>query len=177
MQALVLTEQRQRITAQPYPRRQCVTFGAISTAGIPPPPDRKFADSPLEGTGFEPSVPLLRKGSPGCCRTKMPDRQAGWGHQAQVVSRDDGGWARAPLHGRPFDRGTDGSNPFRSSGEAANSRSLAPPLSGSYSRGTESSNPSPSSRESCELYFDDIIRGVSSRDACAPVKCPGGAAS
>jgi hypothetical protein len=23
--------------------------------------DRKFADSPLEGTGFEPSVPLLRK--------------------------------------------------------------------------------------------------------------------
>src|SRR5215467_14950877 len=37
-----------------------------------------------------------------------------------------------------------------SSGESANSRSLAPPLSGSYSRGTESSNPSPSSGESCK---------------------------
>src|SRR5215831_9259691 len=62
MQALVLTEQRQRVTAQPYPRRQCVTFGAISTAGIPPPPDRKFADSSLEGTGFEPLVPLKAPG-------------------------------------------------------------------------------------------------------------------
>src|SRR5215831_17286913 len=61
MQALVLTEQRQRVTAQPYPRRQCVTFGAISTAGIPPPPDRKFADSPLERDGFEPSVPRRKR--------------------------------------------------------------------------------------------------------------------
>ena len=32
------------------------------------------ADSLLEETGFEPSVPLSQKGSLGCCRTEMPDR-------------------------------------------------------------------------------------------------------
>ena len=27
--------------------------------GAPPPRNQKFADSPVEGTGFEPSVPLV----------------------------------------------------------------------------------------------------------------------
>ena len=31
------------------------------------------ADSPLEGKGFEPSVPLLRQGL-DCCRREIPDR-------------------------------------------------------------------------------------------------------
>jgi hypothetical protein len=34
-------------------------------------------DSPLEESGFEPSVPLLRKFLPGCCRKEIPERLAG----------------------------------------------------------------------------------------------------
>jgi hypothetical protein len=38
----------------------------------------RFArDSPLEESGFEPSVPLLRKFLPGCCRREIPERLAG----------------------------------------------------------------------------------------------------
>jgi len=35
------------------------------------------ADSLLEESGFEPSVPLSRKFLPGCCRREIPERLAG----------------------------------------------------------------------------------------------------
>src|SRR5256885_11332292 len=75
-------------------------------------------DSPLEGTGFEPSVPLLRKGLSAVaerrCRTDKLD-----GVITQRSSRETMGVGRGPpLHGRLYDGGTDGSNPSSSSGES-----------------------------------------------------------
>ena len=48
---------------------------------------RFASDSPLEESGFEPSVPPLAKGAAGCCRREIPERPAG--------SRISSG----PLHG------------------------------------------------------------------------------
>ena len=43
----------------------------------PPLRNRWFADSPLEGTGFEPSVPLLRRLSSGRCQSETAARKGG----------------------------------------------------------------------------------------------------
>ena len=55
---------------------------------------RFAADSLLEESGFEPSVPLSRKFLPGCCRREIPERLAGVPYEALVLSRD-GDWLRA----------------------------------------------------------------------------------
>ena len=57
------------------------------------PRDWFVADSPLEESGFEPSVPLLRKFLPGCCRREIPERLAGVPHhsgpfEAHCVCKD-----------------------------------------------------------------------------------------
>src|SRR5271169_4320915 len=84
----------------------------------PPLRNRWFADSPLEGTGFEPSVPLLRKVS-----RLSPKGDAGpisWMGLSSTSRLARRRWSAAgPLHGRLFLGGTDGSNPVPSSGESA----------------------------------------------------------
>ena len=75
-------------------------------------------DSPLEGIGFEPLVPLLRKVS-----RLLPTRDAGpisWmGSLSSSSSRETTMVGRgASLDGRLFLGGTDGSNPVPSSGES-----------------------------------------------------------
>jgi hypothetical protein len=84
----------------------------------------RFAgDSPLEGTGFEPLVPLLRKGFSAVaerrCRADKLDGviKHRSSRETTVVGRGP------PLHGRLFDGGTDGSNPSSSSGESYKTRS------------------------------------------------------
>jgi hypothetical protein len=59
---------------------QAVWYGAAIMALCWPatPSEVKFAaDSLLEESGFEPSVPLSRKFLPGCCRREIPERLAG----------------------------------------------------------------------------------------------------
>src|ERR1700756_2818103 len=67
--------------------------------------DRKFADSPLEGTGFEPSVPLLRKGlsavAERSCRTDKLDGIIK--HRSSRKTTVVG--CGPPLHSRLFDGG------------------------------------------------------------------------
>ena len=48
-------------------------FDAVARTASSLKRDRRFADSPLEEAGFEPSVPLLRKGLP----REIPERLAG----------------------------------------------------------------------------------------------------
>jgi hypothetical protein len=87
----------------------------------PPLRNRKFVDSPQEGTGFEPSV-ALRKGSLGSaerrCRTDRLD-----GIINPRSSRETSVVARGSLlNGRLVDDGTDGSNPSPSCGESSKLR-------------------------------------------------------
>src|SRR4029077_12637518 len=49
--------------SSPCPCRRIKRAGALLAASSPPPPERFVDDSPLEGSGFEPSVPLPRLSS------------------------------------------------------------------------------------------------------------------
>jgi hypothetical protein len=95
--------------ARPVP----LTFPGAESRGV------KFSpDSPLEGTGFEPLVPLLRKGFSAVaerrCRADKLDGviKHRSSRETTVVGRGP------PLHGRLFDGGTDGSNPSSSCKES-----------------------------------------------------------
>jgi hypothetical protein len=77
---------------------------------------RSSFDSPLEESGFEPLVPLLRKGLPACTRLR----------RLAAKSRATAEW-RCRACCLPYS-GTGGSNPVPSSKESANFR----PLSGAF---------------------------------------------
>ena len=109
-----------------------------------------WPDSPLEGTGFEPSVPPFRSGVPaptaGAVRRglfargnrirtigpALPKRSLGCCRRGRRTDKLDGAIKHrssrettmvgrgASLHGRLFLGGTDGSNPVPSSAESAN---------------------------------------------------------
>ena len=63
-----------RVDSGPSPEEEMalevegIVDGGMDAQKALPPRDRKFADSPLEGSGFELLVPLLAKGSGGCSR-------------------------------------------------------------------------------------------------------------
>jgi hypothetical protein len=79
------------------------------SSGIRPAAVRFVADSLLEGSGFEPSVP--RHGSRDFC------------HSAKRQGRDN--WGDAPPNRLSFCGGTESSNPLPSTGESANFQSLS----------------------------------------------------
>jgi hypothetical protein len=134
-------------TWRDHDRRYGAVNLARSSAGYrsaPPLRNRWFADSALERTGFEPSVPLLRKGLSAVaerrCRTDKLDGviKHRSSPETTVVGRGP------PLDGRLFDGGTDGSNPSSSSGESGTNRDRGDQRSLACG-GTEGSSSLPSS--------------------------------
>jgi hypothetical protein len=93
----------------------------------------RFAlDSPLEGTGFEPSVPQEAPGILVVSVLVRADFFSRPGNQAEVT------WAR--IQNLVVSRGTDGSNPAPSSGESAE---LSVPKRRSPICGSDNSLPQP----------------------------------
>src|ERR1700730_650172 len=109
--------------------------------GDPPPPVQFVADSPLEGTGFEPSVPRQEKWSmPSSSDQTRAGRTLtlGGGGESSLEGRDiELSVSPKDIRTSPYDlcanrsdrrqsrEGDGGSNPLSSSGESANHRFLA----------------------------------------------------